>query len=200
MTQKRDYKTGQYTFSKEAPPTPATTPAKETSAKKTRSVRKPKTIIVKARYGKVEIPTNEITEDTRWVYQNGQCFSLAAVLAETNQTDIGLLVARSKIPWGTRYEDTSHKLNANHDWFKDSIHAIALAENSTADDAMTLDIDGERDMGAVREEFIDLHCGSMIRIKPEDLRMLLSKFRRGTGFYEPDYASAEIIAPLVPRD
>ena len=193
MTQKRDRKTGQYTFSKEEPPT-----AKRViPVAKSSTPKKPKTITVNARHGRLEIPTNKITDETRWVFRNGQCFALAIVLAEKNGTDVGLLVEGSDLPWGTRYYDPALILDLDHDWFKDTIHAIALTEDSTEDETMTLDIDGDRDMGAIREEFIDLHSGTMIRIKPNELRRILIKYRTGTGFYQPDYESAALIAPLI---
>jgi hypothetical protein len=147
-----------------------------------------------------EIPTTHITEATRWVYRNGQCFSLAIILAEQSKTDVGLLVAGSEIAWGTSYDALDEMLNLDHDWFRDTIHAITLTEDSSEDDVLAIDIDGLRDMGAIREEFQDIHSGTMIRITPVDLRALLSRCGEGTGFYEPDYAGAKLIAPLIPRD
>lgn len=200
MTQRHDAR-GRFTFSKETPPTANHESLKlDTVKKKTASRRKPKKITIKARGGIYEIPTNHITEDTRYVYQNGQCFALAIVLAEKNNTDVGLLVQVNDIPWGTRYEDTKLKLNLDHDWFKDTIHAVALTEDSTEYDTLTMDIGGARDMAGVKAEFEDVHYGTLIRIKPVDLRFLLLKKRKGTGFFEPDYTSAELIAPLIPLD
>lgn len=164
-------------------------------------VTKPKTIVVKARNGNREIPTTHINEETRWIYKNGQCFSLAIILAEEKGTDVGLLVQCWELPWGTNYDDPNLTLDIDHDWFSSTIHAIALTEDSIEDETLTIDIDGERDMGGVREEFQEgPQSGTMIRIKPADLRYLLSSSRRGTGFYKPDYDSAKLIAPLIPRD
>ena len=142
----------------------------------------PNMIRVKARHGTREIPSDRIIDETRYVYQNGQCFSLAIVLAERLGTDVGLLVSGSEIAWGTKYDDPEQILNLDHYWFRDTIHAIALTEDSTEDESLTLDIDGERDMAGVREEFIDMHSGTLIRIKPAELRSLLTNKRRGTGF------------------
>lgn len=183
---------------KPMPPTPARVVVQPVKAKT------PKTIMVKARHGIREIPTTHITNDTRWVYENGQCFSLAIVLAEKHGTDVGLLMAIKDFPWGTRYEDTSiHELDMKQtrSWLVWCNHAVALTQDSTRDNTLVLDINGEQEMKMVRKEFLKMRAhstGTMLRIKPADLRLLLStKYRRGAAIFEPDYESAEIIAKLV---
>jgi len=210
MTQKRDSKTGRYTFSKEAPPTATQKP----SPTKTRSsneilalTAKPKTVTVDARKGEHVIPTHKITKATRWVYRNGQCFALAVVLAEQNNTDVGLFVQFSELPWGTRYEELDMMPNVRKDWFNHARHAIALTEDSTSDDTFILDIDGKQSMSTVRKvrqhKAIRLtgeaySFGTMIRIKPKDLKAILANLEEET--YKQDYESAALIALLVPKE
>lgn len=202
MTQKRDLATGQYTFSKEDPPTAT----KAAPAKKPKAA-KPKRITVEAHKGEHVIPINKITKATRWVYKNGQCFALAIVLAEQNSTDVGLFVAFSELPWGTRYEELDMIPNVRPDWFKDARHAVALADDSSADDTFIIDIDGKQSMATVREKrqhhairLTGEHhtFGSMIRIKPSDLREILAN--KAINGFEQDYESAALIAPLVSKD
>lgn len=156
----------------------------------------PNTILVKARGGVREISTTHIDNDTRWVYENGQCFSLAIVLAEKHGTDVGLLVALEDFPWGTKYEDIDiHKLDLKQPrrWLKWVNHAITLTKDAVDDKSLVLDINGEQEMVAVRKEFLRMReysIGTMLRIKPGDLRILLSKHLRG-----PRYLSQTMRVP-----
>ena len=163
--------------------------------------KKAETIKVKARHGLHTVPTTHIDDNTRWVYRNGQCYSLAVVLAEEMGTDVALLVRDNEIPWGTHYDDPEFILDLDHDWFKDAVHAIALLEDDTDDTALAIDIDGVNKVSSLRMEFQGwVNSGTLIRIKPKQLRFLMTKCRKGTGFYEPDYDSAKIVAPLIKRD
>lgn len=206
MAQKRDSKTGRYTLSKETPPTARKSgfPKKVTQNKGLATQRKsilgsmPKTLRVQAHWP-ISIPTDAITESTRYAYRNGQCFALAIVLAEKHNTDIGLLVEISKISWGTRADDPK-LLEKYPDWFNETYHAVALIENSTEDKAIAIDIDGSHNMVSIRKQAKHIQELTMIRITPDALRQRLSNHRNtkfGTKFYKQNYRSAEIVAELI---
>lgn len=206
MAQKRDSKTGRYTLSKETPPTAreSNSPEKVTQNKGIAAQRKsilgsmPKTLRVQA-HSPISIPTDAITEGTRYAYRNGQCFTLAIVLAEKHNTDIGLLVEISKIPWGTR-EDDPKLLEKYPDWFNEAYHAVALMENSVEDKAIAIDIDGSHNMISIRKQAKHIPDLTMIRVTPDSLRQRLANHRNtkfGTKFYKQNYCSAEIVAELI---
>jgi len=186
MTQKRDSKTGRYTISKEAPPT-ATQESSPTKTKSSNEVlaltAKPKTVTVDARKGEHVIPTHKITKATRWVYRNGQCFALAVVLAEQNNTDVGLFVQFSELPWGTRYEELDMMPNVRKDWFNHARHAIALTEDSTSDDTFILDIDGKQSMSTVRKASLATKYFNKIFTFSNRLGYCYSKNKKSLGWW-----------------
>ena len=147
-------------------------------------------------HGAVKVSTTEIDDDARFAYLNGQCFALAVALAEKHNKEIGLLVQVDDIPWGTRYEESDLRYNPD-DWFIWVHHAIVLTEDSIEDEAWTMDIGGERDMGGVRAELEDIHGGSLVRIKPDSLRKLLSKYEKEQGFCKQNYTAAVLVADLL---
>ena len=201
MNQRRDVR-GRFAPSRMVTPAGKIRPPTTASVGSKNSVKtsKPKKVTVMARYGELEIPTNKITEETRWAYRAGQCFALAITVAEKKNTKVGLLVAGCEFPWGSRYDDVNLMLNINHDWFGDSIHAVALASEGTEDEDLILDIDGARDQQSVRQEFEDIHSGTLIQISPGALRVLLRKYSIDTGFYEQNYEAALIISELIDED
>ena len=167
------------------------------------SQKDPTTISVRGRGGRqIAIPSNMITDKTRWVFQNGQCFSLAITIAEKLGSDVGLLVRAVRAPWGIRYNDPI--LNLPYDWFKCTLHAVALT-NFGGMGAISVGIDGVVDLGSLRDEFIktlpEYMSATMIVAPPEWVRQRLVKSgSASTGFLKPDYEAAEIVFNLMKLD
>ncbi len=127
--------------------------------------------------GEVIVDTGVIDDNAYSAYKRGQCFALAAALAErVEEGRVGVLLEAFETSQEAgdvlEYDDPELTLDLDHDWFNYVRHAVAIDANGNG-----VDIEGPNDINTLIADQCEFAGGDvvMVTMTPSQLNRILNR-------------------------